>query len=81
MSDYLANPRLILGVALYGLAFLVWLVTLRSYAVTTVYPLFIGVGYVTVIAASFALLHEPLSPWKLTGITLVGVGVVLVVAS
>jgi multidrug transporter EmrE-like cation transporter len=74
----LHEPRLAIGIFCYGLSFLIWLLALRSYALAIVYPLFIGVGYSSVVLASFIILHEHASLVRLVGIAFVGVGVVLV---
>jgi multidrug transporter EmrE-like cation transporter len=79
VRDVIADPRFVCGVACYGLAFLTWLVTLSKHPVSTVYPLFIGVGYSTVVLASFVLLKEHSTTPKLIGIVLVGVGILFVV--
>jgi multidrug transporter EmrE-like cation transporter len=75
----LAEPRLILGLGLYALGFLAWIMTLRRYELATVYPVFVGVGYVSVVVASALLLSEQITVTRLMGILLVGVGVILVV--
>ena len=75
----LARPRVIAGAALYALSFLSWLLALRRYELTTIFPVFIGLGYSAVILAAVAFLDERLAFTNILGIVLVGVGVVLVV--
>jgi multidrug transporter EmrE-like cation transporter len=77
-EHFLHEPRLAIGIFCYGLSFLIWLIALRSYALTTVYPLFIGVGYSSVVLASFIILGENASLVRVVGIAFVGIGVVLV---
>jgi multidrug transporter EmrE-like cation transporter len=79
VRNVVVDPRFIGGVICYGLAFLTWLVTLSRHPVSTVYPLFIGIGYSTVVLASFALLKEQYTTPKLIGIGLVGAGILFVV--
>jgi multidrug transporter EmrE-like cation transporter len=74
----LHEPRIPIGIFCYGLSFLIWLIALRSYALAIVYPLFIGVGYTSVVLASFIILGERASVVRMVGIAFVGIGVVLV---
>jgi len=79
VRSVIVDPRFIGGVICYGLAFMTWLVTLSTNPLSTVYPLFVGVAYSSVVLASFGLLHEHVTTPKLAGIGLVGVGILFVV--
>ncbi|MDP9206809.1 MAG: SMR family transporter [Gemmatimonadota bacterium] len=74
-----ADPRLLGGAALYALGFVMWLATLTRYQLSIVYPIFVGVGYCSVVLAAFLFLHEHASTEKLVGISLVALGLVFVV--
>lgn len=78
-AELLVDPRLLGGLALYVLGFLTWIATLSRYQLSTVYPIFVGVSYVSIAVASAVVLGEDLTATKLLGITLVGVGVLFVV--
>jgi multidrug transporter EmrE-like cation transporter len=76
-AELASNPLFITGAVLYAASFLVWLIALRSNELSTVYPLFVGLGYAAVTLASFVFLDEHLSLGKLVGIVLIGVGALL----
>ena len=78
LGAVLVDPRFFLGLTLYALGFLTWLLSLRTYQLSTIYPVFVGVGYVSVLAASFVVLHEHASLVKVVGMILVGAGLVFV---
>jgi drug/metabolite transporter (DMT)-like permease len=73
------RPHVIIGLVLYGLGFVTWLASLRQYPLTVVYPVFVGVSYVSVLAGSVVILHESLSSLNVVGVTLIAGGVLLVV--
>jgi drug/metabolite transporter (DMT)-like permease len=75
----ISHPRVLAGLVLYGLGFLAWIVTLRRYQLSFVYPLFIAVSYVSVAATSVVLLGEHVTWGRAVGIGLIGVGVLFVV--
>ncbi|MGA9761598.1 MAG: SMR family transporter [Gaiellaceae bacterium] len=79
IRNVIVDPRFVGGIVCYGFAFLTWLVTLSMHPVSTVYPVFTGVAYSSVILASFVLLNEHSSTPKLVGISLVGIGILFVV--
>lgn len=79
VGSLLADPRFLLGAALYALGFAMWLGTLTRYQLSIVYPIFVGVGYCSVVLAAFLFLHEDASAAKLIGISLVALGLVFVV--
>jgi drug/metabolite transporter (DMT)-like permease len=75
----LADPRLIVGLVLYGLGFATWILSLRRYQLTTVYPVFVGVSYVSVLLAAVVILDESMSLANVLGVALIGAGVLFVV--
>jgi multidrug transporter EmrE-like cation transporter len=78
-SEFLHEPGFYAGGLLYAASFATFLASLRSYEVLTVFPLFTGVTYATVTLAAAVVLDESLTPSRLAGIALVGVGAVLLV--
>lgn len=73
------QARVVAGLLLYGLGFVAWILTLRRYQLSVVYPTFVAVSYVSVVAASALFLHERVTMVRIIGIALIGVGIVLVV--
>lgn len=78
-SELVQNPGFYAGGILYAASFGTFLASLRSYEVLTVFPLFTGVTYATVTLAAAVILEESLTPSRIAGIALVGVGAVLLV--
>ena len=72
------NARLVFGVILFGLSFLVWIFILAKENLSFAFPFAVGLGYSTVAALSVFVLKEPLSGSQMTGISLVLVGLILV---
>jgi multidrug transporter EmrE-like cation transporter len=79
LSTLLSDPAFLIGACLYGISFLTWMLALRRFAITTVYPLFIGSGYAAVTLGSLVFLGESLSALRAFGIVLIGAGVLLLV--
>ena len=71
------DPAFVGGALLYAASFTVWLLALRRNELSTVYPLFVGLGYAGVVVASFVFLGERASSSQLVGIVLVGIGALL----
>ena len=78
LPTLVANPRLLGGALLYATSFAVWIMALRRYELSTVYPLFIGIGYTAVVVASSVVLDESLSRMNIVGIVFIGFGVFFV---
>jgi drug/metabolite transporter (DMT)-like permease len=71
------DPRFVGGVVLYGLSFLVWLLALRRYEVSQIFPAFIAASFAGVIVGSWLLLGESMTGMRGLGIAIVAVGLVL----
>jgi multidrug transporter EmrE-like cation transporter len=68
------NLPLLGGYCLYGLSTLLLVIALRDGELSLLYPV-IALTYVWVTVLSFLIFHDTINPWKLTGITLIVVGV------
>ena len=68
----------ILGVAAYAFGALVWFRVLSVSEVSTSYPVYVGLLFVTIAVAGALLLKESVSPSKVAGIATVLVGIVLI---
>jgi multidrug transporter EmrE-like cation transporter len=71
-----AAPGIWVGVAGYLMSFATWLVILRRMPLGAAFPL-TGLVYVTVLAASVFLLHEPVAPLQAIGVALIVGGATL----
>ena len=73
-SRVLVNPLVVVGLGLYGLSALLWLVVLSRVELSYAYPM-ISLNYVLVIGLSWAIFHERLSWSKLLGTLMICLGV------
>jgi drug/metabolite transporter (DMT)-like permease len=72
-----AQPLVLGGLMLYGLAMICWMMTVSKHDVSFLYPL-TSVNYVLVVVGSVALFGERVSATRALGVALVVVGVALV---
>jgi len=73
------HPQLIVGLFLYILSFLSWLVLLSKKELTIVFPLLTGLSYVTIIIASVIFLREEIGLFKIVGIALIAAGILFLI--
>jgi drug/metabolite transporter (DMT)-like permease len=73
----LLNLKLITGIGLFGMSFLTWIYILSKSNLSYAFPFAVGLGYVTVILLAVLFLKEMPSYVQMTGMTLVGVGIML----
>jgi small multidrug resistance pump len=74
----LSNFPLLLGVVLYGLAFVLYALALTRLPLNVAHPILTAGAIATVATCSVALLGEPARPALVAGIVLVIAGVVLI---
>lgn len=74
----LAQPAFLVGIALYGLAAVVWFYALSVTEVSTGYPLLVGLTFVLVNLGAVAWFHEALNPLKIAGMAFILAGIFLV---
>ena len=73
----LRQPLLWAGVALTGVAAVVWFEVLSRLSLSVAYP-FLGFSYVLMLVATRLLYHEPVPLPRLLGALLISAGVILV---
>lgn len=76
LAQAVLQPYVWLGLALYGISALLWLLVLARAPLSVAYPM-LSLGYVAVAILSRLLFAEPLTAAKLLGILLVCFGVAL----
>ncbi len=69
------NVWIFLGLFLYGVSVILWILALSRVDVSYAYPL-LSMGYIVVAIAGYFLFQEPLSAPKIFGITLIIAGVI-----
>jgi len=70
----------VLGIGLYGLGAISWLLVLAKLDVSIAYP-FVAIGFILTMVLSFVFFGEPLNTLKVVGTLLVVVGVIIVAQS
>jgi multidrug transporter EmrE-like cation transporter len=75
--EALVTPRFVGGFTLYGLGFLIWLLSLRQYEISLIYPLFVGVACAALVASAVVLLDESLTGSRAAGTLFVVSGIAL----
>jgi drug/metabolite transporter (DMT)-like permease len=74
------TPMVIIGLILYVISTVGWLLVLARAEVSFVYP-FVSLGFVVIALFAHFFLQEPLGPHRLAGIALISAGVWLVARS
>lgn len=76
----LGNPPIILGLFIYTVSVVVWLLVLSRVQVGFAYPM-VSLGYIINAVAAFYLLGEPLTSLRVLGIFIIILGVYLIAQS
>jgi multidrug transporter EmrE-like cation transporter len=71
------EPRLWIGLALFGISALFWLVVLSRIPLSVAYP-FVGVSYIVVVGVSRLVLHEHVPPLRWVGVAVIAAGIAIV---
>lgn len=74
------NPYVIIGLSIYLAGTFFWLTALSRVQLSYAYP-FASLSYILMLIASWAFLHEDISPVRLVGTAVIIVGVILVARS
>jgi drug/metabolite transporter (DMT)-like permease len=71
------NPYVVIGLLIYVCGTLFWLVALSRVDLSFAYP-FASLSYVVMLAASYFLFHENITPMRLLGTGVICLGVILI---
>lgn len=71
------EPKLWLGLVLFGVSALFWLVVLSRVDLSIAYPM-VGVSYVIVVTLARFMLHESVPSLRWAGVVFIAVGIALV---
>ncbi|HYI44031.1 MAG TPA: EamA family transporter [Actinomycetota bacterium] len=71
------EPRLWVGLALFGISSVFWLVVLSRVSLSIAYPL-VGLSYIVVVAISRFFLHEHVPPMRWLGVIVIALGIALI---
>jgi multidrug transporter EmrE-like cation transporter len=78
IQNSVGNGWVWLGLALFGVSALAWMLTLSRVPLNMAYP-FNAVGYLAILTASVLVLHEKANFWTVFGSVLVVCGLIIVV--
>jgi multidrug transporter EmrE-like cation transporter len=76
LITFATKPLIILGLGLYGLSSFFYLVGLSKIDLSVAYPI-AALSFVIVVIGSWLIFSEPLNAWRLLGLALIILGVVL----
>ena len=76
ISDYIFNPQLIGGLALYFISAILYIYSLKKIELSIAYPS-ISISYIGVLFLSYILFNEALTINKLAGTFIIVLGVIL----
>lgn len=71
------EPRLWIGLALFGISAVFWLVVLSRVDLSLAYP-FVGLSYIVVVALARFMFHEHVPPLRWVGVTIIAIGIALI---
>ena len=71
------EPKLWIGLALFGISAVFWLVVLSRVPLSVAYPL-VGLSYITVVLIARFFFHEHVPPLRWLGVTVVAMGIALI---
>ena len=73
----LGSPQVLLGLAVFGISAVAWLIVLSRVPLSFAYP-FVGLTYVFVTLFSAVFLHEPVPSMRWLGLLLILAGIAVV---
>jgi len=76
LKSTLVNTHIWLGLICYGLSMIFWLFVLSKMELSKAYPL-VSIGYIFTLILGFFFLGETIDIIKISGITLIIIGVIL----
>ena len=78
MQHMAGNIYIWLGLASFGAGFFFWLVGLSRAGLSSAYPIFVGMEYSLVMILSWLILNEAFIPFKIVGIALILIGILII---
>ncbi len=72
-----SSAKFMVGLLLYGLGAIAWLIILRLYPLSVAFPVASGALMIGTTLAAVTFLKEPVSMVHILGIILIGIGIVI----
>lgn len=76
VSYVVKNPTVILGIFLFGFAFVGYSFVLSKLQLSIAYPIMTGIGFLLVSVFSLLLFNESLNLFKILGIVFIFIGII-----
>ena len=70
------NRFIVSGLIMYGFSVLIWFFVLSKFELSKAYP-FVSLGYLITLFLGYFLLNESLSLYKVVGISIIVIGVII----
>ena len=80
LSQIVLSPFVLLGLTIYFLGAMVWLLVLSRIDVSQAYP-FVGLGFILTMTLSMVMLGEVVTPLRIAGTLVVVCGVMMIAAT
>ncbi|MFH1317275.1 MAG: EamA family transporter [Candidatus Woesearchaeota archaeon] len=77
ITDLITNTPLMIGIVLFGIAGILMILALKGGDASVIYPL-ISINYVIVAFMSKYFFNEPLTMYKMIGISIIIIGVIFI---
>jgi multidrug transporter EmrE-like cation transporter len=71
------EPKLWVGLFLFGISAVFWLVVLSRVRLSVAYPL-VGISYIIIVALARFMLHEHVPPLRWVGVAIIAAGIVVI---
>ncbi len=73
----LIEKYIVTGLICYVISIGVWIYALSKVDVSTAYPM-LSIGYIVTVLIGWKMLNESITPWKIMGIFIIIIGVIIV---
>ena len=73
----ITNLHLWSGMACYGVSLLMWFYVLSQMELSRAFPL-VSIGYVAILLLGYFFLNEPMTAYKIIGVSLIVIGVIFI---
>ncbi len=75
------TPLVIFGFICYGISSVFWIIALSKSELSVAYPILLSLGLVFIVLISWIFLKEQMTPERIAGVVLVGIGVYFLLKS
>lgn len=77
LTRAMKEPLLWMGLALFGISALFWLIVLSRVRLSVAYPI-VGISYILIVLLARFRLHEHVPPLRWVGVTVIAIGIAII---